>query len=279
MADFLNKFLFINHERLNEMQRQSIAARRFFNAKMKFITISLFLTSVNAHANWYVVDNYEGKIGSTNVHVSLQKYEYFGSNNIRGSYYYDRYSAPIPLYGQRTSSTMKLCEVHSNWEYELDVSLENEDKMHPCPFTLTEIDDVLKGIWQNKSSTHKVLLKHSNSLNGESNQIERREGIEIPYWGQTPTHSFIGIYQKNENGIYIDKINTINKATGKIDQTINPQSKTCDFGFYMTSIYQNIESKKNPPQVRLNCYSTKSDISNNYKFDRKSNKYLLIKNK
>lgn len=278
MVVYLSKLSFTNHEGMNGIQDQPITARRFFNTKIKLITISIFFTSVSAHANWYVIDNYEGKIGSTTIHVSLQTYEHFGSNNIRGSYYYDKYSAPIPLYGQRTPTTIKLCEVHSEWEYELNVGRENEDKMHPCPFTLTESDDGLKGIWQNKESTYKVLLKHTNSLNGESNKIKRQEGIEIPYWGQTPTHSFIGIYQINENGIYIDKINILNKATGKIDQTINPQSQTCEFGFYMTSIYQNIESKKTQPQVRLNCYSTKSDISNNYKFDRESQKFLLIKN-
>ncbi|KPU61804.1 hypothetical protein AN403_5909 [Pseudomonas fluorescens] len=46
----------------------------------------------------------------------------------------------------------------------------------------------------------------------------------------------------------------------------------------MTSIYQNIENKKEASQVRFNCYSTKVDIIEDYKFDAESRKYLSIKN-
>lgn len=279
MAKFMSK-LFVNQSCEAERNAESTPIHNtIFNAgRIKLIAIPFLFTSISTHANWYAIDNYEGKIGSAKVHVSLQTYEHFGGGNIRGSYYYDKYSAPIPLYGQRTNSSMKLCEVHSGWGYELDMDHQNKDGTHFCPFALTTSDDEVKGTWQHEGSTHIVLLVRSNSLKGESIKINKQEGVEIPYWGQTPTHSFIGIYQKNENGIYIDKINIINKSTGKVDQTINPQSKTCDFGFYMTSIYQNIEGEKSPPQVRLNCYSTKGDISNNYKFDRDSKKYLLIDN-
>ncbi|WP_155510367.1 hypothetical protein [Pseudomonas fluorescens] len=263
------------------MQNPLRFARLSSKRKVVLAAVTLLSIPINARADWYIIDNYKGKIGSNNVHVSLQRYEHFGSGkNINGSYYYDSRSAPIPLYGRHESSTIELCETHNERDYEINFNSGNENgvKMHFCPFKLTESEDGLRGVWKSKEKIYKALLKHNNSLNSETKQITRQEKIEIPYWGQTPTHSFIGIYQKNENGIYIDKINTINKATGEIEQTINPQSQACQFGFYMTSIYQNIENKKEASQVRFNCYSTKVDIIEDYKFDAESRKYLSIKN-
>ncbi len=61
-------------------------------------------------------------------------------------------------------------------------------------------------------------------------------------------------------------------------QTFNPQLHGCDFGFFMTSTYQNIESKKEHSQVRLNCHSTKSDIFSDYRYDSENHRYLFIDN-
>lgn len=242
--------------------------------------LALFLYQpASAYASWYVVDNYEGQIGPYPVHVSLQKYDGYGSGlNVKGSYFYDKYRAPIALYGKYTDGAFELCEVHSSAEYStyLEQGSKTGFDTHSCPFKLTENADQLRGIWQDRKKSHEVVLQHSNSFDQTSAQKTVKENIEIPFWGQTSSHSFVGVYQSDGSGITLNEVKVINKATGNVDQVINPQLHDCEFGFFMTAIYQNIESGSDRSQILLNCYSRRADMVVEYRFDMASQQYLAV---
>lgn len=239
--------------------------------------VSLLLTG-SAQAGWYQVDNFEGTLGDWPVHLSLQQYDSYGSGlTIKGSYYYDKYHAPIPLYGKRTADTIELCEVHGTEEYDrvLIQGTKQAVDTHSCPFSLTHQGEVLRGYWQQGKKRYAVLLKQTASLDNSSEQ-EKVTGnsVDIPFWGQTPTHSFIGHYQTSADGIVINSVSIVNKKSGKVDQTIDPQQHQCQFGFYMTAIYQNIESDNAGKMVWLNCYSQQADITVDYHFDNALQRYI-----
>lgn len=237
---------------------------------------SLLLTG-SAHAGWYVVNNYEGTLGTMPVHLSLQAYDSYGSGiNIKGSYYYDKYHAPIPLYGKRTSDTFKLCEVHSTEEYQhaLVQGSKQEMDIHTCPFNLTHEGDTLRGHWLQGKKRYEVALKQTASLDNTVEEKVAGNRVDIPFWGQTPTHSFIGHYQASAEGITVRSVSVINKKTGNIDQTIDPQHHQCQFGFFMTAIYQNIESDNAGKSIWLNCYSQRADITVDYYFDSSRQRFI-----
>ncbi|WP_456311251.1 hypothetical protein [Serratia proteamaculans] len=246
--------------------------------KMKTgLTIAAFLLAGSAHAGWYVVDNYEGSIGAWPIHLSLQEYDSYGSGlNIKGSYYYDKYHAPIPLYGKRTADALELCEVHGADDYDraLVQGTKKGFDTQSCPFRLALKAGELTGHWQQGEKRYAVALKHTASLNNTAEERISARHVDIPFWGQTPTHSFIGHYQASTDGIAIDSISVINKKTGNTDQTINPQRPPCQFGFYMTAIYQNMESDNTGKMVWLNCYSEKADITVDYHFDKTRQRYI-----
>ncbi|WP_431022883.1 hypothetical protein [Erwinia rhapontici] len=246
--------------------------------KMKTgLTIAAFLLAGSAHAGWYVVDNYEGSLGAWPIHLSLQEYDSYGSGlNIKGSYYYDKYHAPIPLYGKRTADAIELCEVHGAEDYDraLVQGTQKGFDTHSCPFRLTRKGEALTGHWQQGEKRYVVALKHTTSLDNTNEGSVTGQLVDIPFWGQTATHSFIGHYQASTDGIAIDSISVVNKKTGNTDQTINPQRPPCQFGFFMTAIYQNMESDNTGKMVWLNCYSEKADITVDYHFDRTRQRYI-----
>lgn len=246
--------------------------------KMKTgLAIATLLLTSTAHAGWYVVDNYAGSLGTWPVHVSLQTYDSYGSGlNIKGSYYYNKYRAPIPLYGKRNADTLELCEVQGAVDY--DRALVQGTKQgidtRACPFRLTRQGDVLSGYWQQGEKHYAVALKRTASLDNTAEDRITGQQVDIPFWGQTPTHSFIGHYQASADGITVNSISVVNKKTGNTDQTIDPQQHQCQFGFFMTAIYQNMESDNAGKMVWLNCYSQQADITIDYHFDKTRQRYI-----
>jgi len=237
------------------------------------------LTSMAANAteSGYTINNYQGRIGNNPVHLSIQNYAFGPSSNIEGSYYYDKYRSPIALYGKRTATSIELCEVNNDKEYDEHLLEGKKYDSSTCPLKLTDNGAVLQGNWQNKKHTLPVSLTRTDSLTQQAFSGEAPTSIEIPFWGQTALHSFIGVYQKTEKGVSIDKVKVLNKKTGNIDQIIDPQSHDCDFGFYMTAIYQNIEKDDDQSSIILNCYSNgPADNSMFYRFDKKSQSYQLL---
>lgn len=227
--------------------------------------------------SWYVINNYEGQIGKNPVHVSLQTYAFGGQTTVKGSYYYDKYRSPIALYGKQTATSLVLCEVNGDKEYSEHIEEGVNYDASLCPLKLTYSGDNLQGAWQNKKSNLNVLLQHTSSLDATPLTDNATHVIEIPFWGQTAAHSFIGVYQKKGDDISINKVKVLNKSSGKVDQVIDPQLHDCTFGFYMTAIYQNIEKLGNSSQIALNCYSTGSDNSVMYSLNQDGHTYSLLK--
>src|SRR5689334_2587011 len=83
------------------------------------VVFGLLLFSGKAVAGWYQVDNYEGSIGPNSVHLSLQRYAHFGSGiTVKGSYFYDAKQSPIAIYGTADGSTVTLCEIADDKEFQ-----------------------------------------------------------------------------------------------------------------------------------------------------------------
>ncbi|QLK63584.1 hypothetical protein GE278_22640 (plasmid) [Enterobacteriaceae bacterium Kacie_13] len=248
---------------------------------LKKIIISVTLCAILsgsaavASDSWYVIDNYAGTIGKSPVHVSLQRYSFGGETNIKGSYYYDKYRSPIPLYGKITPEAIILCEVKTNQEYDDYLTEGKKYDLNMCPLKLTPSGDVLQGTWQNTKRTLDVVLNKTASMDKTVISDNPAKTIEIPFWGQTAAHSFIGVYEMKDDGLSVNKVMALNKSSGKVDQVIDPQLHQCDFGFYMTAIYQNIERLSNPSQIALNCYS-KTDFSVVYGLNQDKHTYSSV---
>ncbi|ERM10788.1 hypothetical protein L584_10635 [Pantoea agglomerans Tx10] len=242
--------------------------------KVSFCFFALFLSaSIQAAYMPYVVKNYEGYIGEYPVHLSLQFYDFGKKVNVEGSYYYDNHRSPIPLYGVNESGSIVLCEAVSDESFEKYIVQGGGGEVSKCPFNLTRKSTGFLGEWHNERSALKVDLKETvevsdGVINGSA------KTLDIPFWGQTKQHGFIGVYEASTDGIVINKVNVIDKQSGKLIQVINPQMNDCEFGSYMTSIFQNIESDGS--QIRLNCYSTGPDVSVNYKFNTQTSRYDVV---
>ncbi|MGQ3660743.1 hypothetical protein [Citrobacter braakii] len=237
------------------------------------VCVLLLSASIQAAYMPYVVNNYEGYIGKYPVHLSLQFYDFGKNVSVEGSYYYDNHRSPIPLYGVNESNSIVLCEAVSGESFEKYIVQGDEFEISKCPFNLTRNSTGFLGEWRNERSTLKVDLKKTvgvsdGVINGNA------KALDIPFWGQTKQHGFIGVYETSIDGIVINKVNVIDKKSGKLIQVINPQMNGCEFGTYMTSIFQNIESDGS--QIRLNCYSTGSDVSVNYKLNTQTSRYDVV---
>jgi len=235
------------------------------------LTSLLMCSGSHASDSWYVVKNYRGTLGKYPVHVSLQTYQFGAYVSVKGSYYYDKYHAPIALYGRETADGLVLCEVASKTDFEKYLLFGERYSLSDCPFRLVNNEQGLTGVWQNEKSTLAVSLSSTASMD-QTHIIANQGSIEIPFWGQTATHSFMGVYENSGDGLSVNHIKVLDKKQGNVIQVINPQTENCQFGFYMTAIYQNIETI-NDSTVSFNCYSTKADISDEYIFNKKEGLY------
>ncbi|WP_206534608.1 hypothetical protein, partial [Mesorhizobium sp. M7D.F.Ca.US.004.03.1.1] len=67
----------------------------------------VLLLTGEAFAGWYQVENYEGSIGAKPVHLSLQRYDSFGSGiTVEGNYFYDAKQIPIAVYGKISGTSV-----------------------------------------------------------------------------------------------------------------------------------------------------------------------------
>ncbi|MFI8418643.1 hypothetical protein ACQKDS_19755 [Serratia sp. NPDC078593] len=243
------------------------------NLKVIFIFFgSFFCGNSEASESWYVVDNYIGTIGKHPVHLSIQSYDFGGGVNIEGSYYYDRYNSPIVLFGKESVGNITLCEISSKKEFERYIVSGDKYDSTKCPFRIIKRNQILKGVWKNNNVKLDVVLSKVSSMNKSNVKSESGE-LDIPFWGDTEKHYFIGVYKQSGNKVIINKVKVINKNDGQVIQIINPQDEDCDFGFYMTPVYQNIE-RLSRSSILLNCYSKDSSISVEYEF--KGYEYLKI---
>jgi hypothetical protein len=222
------------------------------------VALSLFLTG-NAFAGWYQVTNYVGYIGKYPVHLSVQKHEFGSGLSAEGSYYYDKHMEPIPLYGKYTSEgRLSLCEIHSDADFQRiiyhgsSVGFETD----ACPFQLTINENSAIGQWRDADHVLDVTLKVVGSLSDVGPHASVVGTVEIPFWGKTMRHSFLGVYETADGGIIFKKIKIIRKSTGHVVQELTLQDQDCALGFYMTPIYENIARQyhESPTEaITLNC--------------------------
>ena len=137
---------------------------------------------------WYDVKNYEGKIGDSSIHISLQEIgEEDGSDLVKGSYYYNRYRSPILLYGEHREGEIVLCEVESIEKYDKLFSAKKDLDFKNCEFRLKVDEEDLTGQWKSGNTTYPIALTQTDYMNSASASIYKGE-IEIPFWGQTREH-------------------------------------------------------------------------------------------
>lgn len=230
--------------------------KKYFPAYSLFFSLLLLTSYVNG-AGWYKVKNYSGYIDKYPIHISLQHYKDFGSGlQFVGSYYYDSQLKPIPLYGRyNKDGNVELCEIHANVDFNSVFVQGTKEKIDTdsCQFLLTLSASGAIGEWRNKNIKLAINLKMIGNI-GDANDVRISGIAEIPFWGQTQRHSFIGVYESSASGIEINKIKVLDKLFKKIVYTFDPQ-EICEFGFIMTPIYMNVDGfySTNAEQVILNC--------------------------
>lgn len=241
---------------------------------MRFLIIIIgALLSFNALSkkDWYEVQNYKGFVGVYPIELSIQKYNFGSGVNIKGSYFYNKKMTPIALFGKKLNDELTICEVHGVKDYEdyiVNGVMFNPEK---CEFKLLVSDNNLNGSWSSNGKEYDVKLTATNSwVNGALTG----ESLIIPFWGSDAGYSFFGVYKAQKGELIINEINVIEKKNAKVIQTINPQSDKCDFGFYMTAIYQNLE--KDNGGSFLNCYSIKGDIVSELKYSKRERNYVIV---
>ncbi|ELZ8935273.1 hypothetical protein U1D46_004333 [Cronobacter dublinensis] len=243
------------------------------NATLNVICFFVMLLCMPVQANQmlYDVNNYQGSIGPYLIHLSLQHYKFSNDINIEGSYYYDNHNTPIPLYGVQAADKLWLCEVSGKYDFEKFIVQGEKYDAKNCPMKLVKNIDGLGGLWEGGGAKLLINLKkvsdlHDGVLRGDASELE------IPFWGNTKKHIFIGLYEKDKNGVVINKINVIEKDSGKKIQVIDPGLYGCNFGFFMTSIFQNVE--KEGSSILLNCNSYGPDVNVVYSFNKRKSIYI-----
>jgi len=248
----------------------------------KALWFSLFVFFVlpcrNAAAGWYDVTTYIGRVGTYPIHLSIQKYaQRDGSGlNIYGSYYYDRHMVSIPLYGKLDEKgRLSLCEIHSDAEFDKVIWQGSKIPVDTsaCPFRLTLKNRSVTGEWVNGERRHEVELNESAYLDN-TDTLRITGEFEVPFWGQTAEHLFIGSYAPAKTGEAHALVKIVNKRSKAVIQVIDPEKHECSFGFVMTPIYMNImKDASRPEQIRIQCDSPKAEITVDFRLNRSSGKF------
>ena len=246
--------------------------------------VLLLVSTASAHAGWYQVTNYTGRIEMSAVHLSLQvhvkPYGYGPGVNVNASYYVDRQRTPVPLVGQLDNQHITLCNVRNARSLsELNYSgSPMDDSTAGCPIRLTLGEDGAVGSWTVGHRTLHLQLKRVGHLDDSGTGIV--DGVmHVPFWGQTAHDMFVGIYQGSGKDMNFIAIRVIDKKTGAAVQEIVPP-RGCIFGWFMTPIYMNLQSVKSNKheEISLNCASPKVGLPAYYTRDSKTGKFVFTGN-
>ena len=236
----------------------------------------LLLLSGKATAGWYHVENYEGSIGPDPVHLSLQTYSFGSGITVQGSYFYDAKQSPIALYGKANGTSLALCAIADDEEFERVIVMGKKTGLDTsgCPFSLELGDGVLTGSWSKGADKFAVSLRKVAGLD-DTGEGKVEGTVEIPFWAQTATDRFAGIYTKTDNGICMTKMQIINKKRKKAVQTIKFGGDLCNAGMLMTPIYWNVQKsvERGKDIISVNFYDGRAGYEEDYVFDRKTKKY------
>ncbi|MGX8008017.1 hypothetical protein ACVDG8_002925 [Mesorhizobium sp. ORM8.1] len=246
-----------------------------------FISVVFCLLALTgqAAAGWYQVDNYEGSIGPNPVHLSLQRYDSFGSGiTVEGSYFYDARQSPKALYGKISGASVSLCEIADDKEFDRVLVIGSKAPVDTigCPFSLDISDSGATGTWSKGADKLPVTLKKVASLDNTSEgKIDGT--VEIPFWAETTTDRFAGIYENTGSGICMTKLLVISKKTGKPVQQIGFGGDDCNAGMLMTPIYMNVEKEPGEDVISLGFRDGGAGYTQDYAFGPKARKYRKSK--
>jgi hypothetical protein len=250
-------------------------ARQFLSA-----VFCLLLLSGKATAGWYHVENYEGSIGPNPVHLSLQTYTFGSGITVEGSYFLDDKQSPIALYGKVSGTGIALCEVADDKEFERVIVMGSKTPADTtgCPFSLELGDGSLTGSWGRGADKFPATLRKVATLD-DTGEGKIEGNVEVPFWAQTATDRFAGLYTKTEDGICMTKMQVINKKRKKAVQTIKFGGDLCNAGMLMTPIYWNVQkqTERGTDIISVNFYDGRAGYEEVYVFDRKTKKYRLRK--
>jgi hypothetical protein len=235
------------------------------------------MQSGNAVAGWYQVENYEGSVGPNPVHLSLQHYASFGSGiTVEGSYFYDARQSPIAIYGKADGSRLTLCEIADDREFERVLMTGSKTPVDTagCPFSLELTDNAATGTWSKAGDKFPVTLKKVSSLD-DTSALKIDGTVEIPFWAETTTDRFAGIYTKSDAGICMTKLQVINKKKSKVVQEIGFDDPDCNAGMLMTPIYMNVQRwvEGGKDVISVNFRGGGAGYTQDYTFSPKARKY------
>jgi hypothetical protein len=202
-----------------------------------------------AHAGWFQVRTYAGKIGDAPVHLALQRYDRLGAGDdssllVEGSYYYDAHRKPIPLTGKRApDGTLRLCEATAPRSQGDSLVVPPASPAHPvpCAITLTLGAGDAAGKWNDGKRVLPIALAEVGSLDDTDEPILSGV-VEIPMWHHTGKHLLLGIYEADADcPVSMLRLRLVDIASGRIDRDI---PLDCDAGMIMTSIFANVSASR-----------------------------------
>lgn len=237
----------------------------------------VLLLTGEAFAGWYQVENYEGSIGAKPVHLSLQRYDSFGSGiTVEGNYFYDAKQIPIAVYGKISGTSVSLCEIADDKEFErvLAIGKKTPVDITGCPFSLNVGKSGATGTWSKGADAYPVVLRKVASLD-DTGEAKIDGTVEIPFWAETAAARFSGVYVNTSSGICMTKMLVIKKNSGKVVQKIPFDEDDCDAGMLMTSIYMNVEKgvERGKDIISVNFRGGGAGHTTDYVFNRATGKY------
>ncbi|MGX5803874.1 hypothetical protein ACWGS9_21875 [Bradyrhizobium sp. Arg314] len=241
----------------------------------------LLLLSEEAVAGWYQVENYEGSIGPNLVHLSLQRYASFGSGiTVEGSYLYDARQSPIAIYGKADGSRVSLCEIADDKEFRRVLVMGSKTPVDTagCPLSLDLSESGATGTWSKGADKFPVMLKSVASLD-DTGEGKIGGTVEIPFWAETATDRFAGIYTTSDAGICMTKMLVINKKKKQAVQEIEFDDEDCNAGISTTPIYMNVQKwvEGGKDIISVDFGGGKFAGANDYALNPKTRKYHLKK--
>lgn len=242
-----------------------------------FSAICLLLSGGKAAAGWYHVENYEGLAGPEPIHLSIQRYDGFGSGiTIEGSYYMDAKRSPVAIYGTAKGSKLTLCEISSAKQFHRVIVMGSKKPVDTsrCRLSLTLDESGAAGEWIKNSTKYPVTLRKVAALDDIGDgKIDGT--VEIPFWAQTRSYMFLGIYANAGSGICMQKLQVINKSSKDVAQEIVLADNNCGAGMLMTPIYMNVEKDqtKGVEGIGVNFRDGGAGYTINYVFNRKTKRF------
>jgi hypothetical protein len=233
-------------------------------------------------ANFYAqYTNYEGHIGNYPIYLSIQKDEWVSDLTVMGSYYYQRHTrrmTPIPLYGRYDKrGKLSLCEILTEEQLaEFKRKLGQKISTAGCAFSLAFTGNAARGYWTDGKQKLAVTLNMVGDFRFSTQPGSGGSGkFNIPYWGQTARHFFVGVYDMRSG----PTVDVIDKHSRQIIQTLKPEDDGCIVGAFLSPIYMSAESHgpRDAGQIRLRCAdSSKSSNNRYYAFNQSIGKFERI---